>query len=627
MHERVLVAAGIALAGCQPAPPPVTMPNPAPAPMAAPLVAPRPACVPSAPADPAIGIPIGDPYDLLRQAHGRVGSVVSRPGRIEIATVVGDIGEFFNKDGSPQVELSSDGGTTFTTVLDRGHGFPRVVIDCTGQLFVARNDSLGIRTVAGAETFQTFPFPSRGGDTALYEVSGTLVWFHGDAIGVSVDGGASWHQTPVEVARELAGIASDHRFVVAGGELDRVTWVDDRMKLARFDPLHGTVTHEPIDVAYDNDVPWIDAVHAGHRWAVHIRCRSKPTASGQECLPPPSTISRDDNEAVSHLLPRLVAGSSPGDLPTRWCRSGWVGGEDCVLLTVRDGVVTPEPYSGNGGWTGRKLPQTPTVGFALPDSFVPGWIVGFDGDGHPLAMFGGYLMRWSAASGWRVLPVGIDSATATTLTVASTPIAPEPSDHPLAQALRDGFGADVWRCAGDCTIALSNVRCSSHGRTARCEAVDNANGDRKVVSTATAAEGVAAALTNDIGHRQVATVACSGHSHLPAYPSVHCRIVGGDGDDIIDGAIAAFEVSSLGQHSRTPAPVTIRCSGDTCVLAGQATISGNDAAALSHVLATRRGARCGAGTCRIEAAVTCESTGGFADGGLTHVLTCSVRAP
>ena len=630
MYERVLAAAGIAIAvsvvGCSAAPPHIAV-HPAtpaaPAPMAA---VPAAACATSAAADPAIGTPISDPYDLLRQAHGRVRSVVARPGRIEIAAVVGD--------PSPQVELSLDGGKSFTPVLDRGGaGFPRVVVDCAGQLFVARDNWLGVRTVAGIETWRTFPFASRGGDAALYEVAGALVWFHGDAIGVSRDGGATWQQTPADVARALVGFAPDHRFVVSDRELDRVTWTGptDRRTLVRFDPLRGTASHEPVDVAYSPDVEWIAAAHAEHRWEVRIHCRSQPTEHGPECLPAPAHIDSDDNRAVSELLPRLVGGSSVRDLPVTWCRTKWVGGLECALLTVRAGVAMREPYTSNGGWTGRILPETPTIGFALPASFAPGWPVGFDGDGHTLASFNGFLMRWSADSGWRVLPVGVDGATASALALAATPLAPEAADHPLAQALYAGFGAGIWSCGpSGCSLALTDVRCGSHGGVVRCDAVDNANAGRNVQATGTAAVEVNAALIRDVNRGEVATIDCHGHPHLPESPSVHYRIVGRAGDGLIDSAVTHFEVSSLGQHSRTPVPVDVRCADGSCTLATpdlRETISGRDADALSHALAQRRGERCAtSGTCRVSTPVRCESSGGFADGGLTSLLACSVGA-
>jgi hypothetical protein len=45
-------------------------------------------------------------------------------------------------------------------------GYPHVVLDCAGNLVVARDDVLGVRTAAGDETWRTFPFASRGRVTA-----------------------------------------------------------------------------------------------------------------------------------------------------------------------------------------------------------------------------------------------------------------------------------------------------------------------------------------------------------------------------------------------------------------------------------------------------------------------------
>ena len=553
------------------------------------------------------------PTNLLRQPAGHVTSVVTLPGRIEIAALLGD-----------HVELSRDGGAAFAPILERA-GFPHVVLDCAGQLYAARDGWLGTRTVDGAETWQPFPFATAGKYDALYDVAGVLAWFHGDAVAVSSDRAATWHRPAAAVERALAAADSYHRFVVAGRELELARFLPgtELLALVRFDPRLGTATDEPVDVTYRNDLTWIAARHGDHRWQVSIRCRSKPTANGgEDCVPAPEGVDRDDLRAVAGLLPRVVGGSSPRDLPVAWCRSAWSGGLDCALLTVRDGVVSREPYTSNGGYTGRRLPATPTIGFALPSSFGPGWPVAFDGDGHTIAMFDGYLMRWSDAAGWRVLPIGVDGATQAALTAASTPVDANPDDHPLAQALRAGFGARVWRCdagTGDCAVALRDVRCTA----ARCDAIDHGDGNRAVHATGSGAAAVRAELTADLARDAVAIVECGGHRHLPAYNGIHCRMIATAGDDAIDTAIAPFEMSSLGQHMRTPTPVRIACTVDACVLATSASqrvaLAGDDAAALARALVARRGERAGV--------ASCESIGGSADGGLTWTLACSLTAP
>jgi hypothetical protein len=74
----------------------------------------------------------------------------------------------------------------------------------------------------------------------------------------------------------------------------------------------------------------------------------------------------------------------------------------------------------------------------------------------------------------------------------------------------------------------------------------------------------------------------------------------------------------------------VRSGNGSCVLsrAGEhATIAKDQAAALSHVLAPRRGLHCGStGTCKVAAQIACESNG-LGDGGLTSIVTCSVTPP
>lgn len=613
----MLPTLAVAIAGCHAERPAIHAP-PAPA-AAAPLV-PTVHCATSRPADPAIGVPVEDPRDLMHSAQGLVRGVVSRTGRNELVAVVGS--------PSPRVELSTDGGQHFAPVLERRGGEPRVVLDCAGNLAVARDDVLGVRTTSGDETWRTFPFASRGHAIALYAVAGAFVWFHGDGVAVSVNGGATWHQTPDAVARALDRNVPDHAFVVAGAELDAVEWngLDDRTTLVRFDPLRGVASEETVHFAYDDDAPWMSATHTRDHWEVRLetpdlfRCDAS-TPRGVTCVPPPARLPDDDGGPARQLLPRLVGGSSDGDLPVTWCRARW-SGHDCAVLAVRGRMVVREPYATNGSATWM-LARTPAAGPVLPPSFAAEWLVGFDGGRNALAIVEGVLLRWSEAAGWRALAVGVEPPMWAALADAATPRPPDPDAHPLAAPLRAGFGTSVWRCAASgCALHLAQVRCASSAGAVTCDAIDPENAGAKLHAVGPAAAQVSAALADDVQQPEAASVTC-----VPWTRNVHCGIVATAGDETLAAATAHFQITALGQRSRTPDPVDARCGIASCVLslAGEReTVHGRQAAVLSHVLAKRRGQRCASeAVCQVAERIACESSG-LGDGGLTSIVTCSV---
>ena len=134
---------------------------------------------------------------------------------------------------------------------------------------------------------------------------------------------------------------------------------------------------------------------------------------------------------------------------------------------------------------------------------------------------------------------------------------------------------------------------------------------------------MSAALVDDVPQKaEAASVTC-----VPWERNVHCGLVGTAGDNTLAAATAHFQVTSLGQRSRTPDPVDVRCGNGSCALslAGERkTIEGEQAVALSRVLAKRRGQHCAStGVCQVAARIECESSG-LGDGGLTSIVTCSV---
>src|SRR5262249_28238714 len=143
---------------------------------------------------------------------------------------------------------------------------------------VARDRWLGIRDRDGTETWREFPFVSQGDAVRLFEVGAALTWFRGDAIAVSIDGGATWRQLPSAIARPLVNDGSWYgQLIPSRRDISYVAWFarPEHGTIARLDPIAGTVSVDDVHVSYrSSDEKTIAASHRGDGWHVGIPCRT-----------------------------------------------------------------------------------------------------------------------------------------------------------------------------------------------------------------------------------------------------------------------------------------------------------------------------------------------------------------
>lgn len=207
------------------------------------------------------------------------------------------------------------------------------------------------------------------------------------------------------------------------------------------------------------------------------------------------------------------------------------------------------------------------------------------------------------------------------LVLAATTARGEPVDDPdhvaMAAALRSAFGTPIWRHG----IEVHDVSCRAGGERIECTLRDRG---RLLRATGAGAGAVIDELASVTGDLDVATIVCQGH---------HCGVEHADGDWRLLAALEAFEMDSLGQHTRTMSPVDIHCAGGRCSLGpeirndgttGRIALAGSDAEAIARVLARRLDEPCGASPCNADARVECDSSGIAGDDGLTARTTCDV---
>jgi hypothetical protein len=227
--------------------------------------------------------------------------------------------------------------------------------------------------------------------------------------------------------------------------------------------------------------------------------------------------------------------------------------------------------------------------------------------------------------------------------------ADEIDDHPLAGDLRAAFGRDVSSCRDhECNLDVSAVECTTRGTATSCRA------GRRTASGATA-ERLADHLRGmtDFEARgsdtqpkapvvAIARIACRS-SKLASQDTLHghCSVERRSGDAALDGVLSGLktregypvlDVCKLGQFCWT-GTVHATCNSDGCTLACPAgseeaqwldgchlgkdqTVEVSDAA-FARQLTARAGAAKGT--------ISCFSTGGALDGGLTSMVACNVR--
>jgi hypothetical protein len=217
-------------------------------------------------------------------------------------------------------------------------------------------------------------------------------------------------------------------------------------------------------------------------------------------------------------------------------------------------------------------------------------------------------------------------------------------DHPLASDLRAAFGRDLSSCRGnECNFELSAVECTTRDTATTCRA-----GKRK--ASGTNAERLADHLreiANDAGPQTkpatvtIARIACSSYK-IESQDRLrgHCWVERGPGDAAFDGVLTGLKTSDglpllemckLGGFCWT-GTVHVTCKSDKCTLtcpAGSEGAEWLDACHLDpdHVVtvsdaafAKQVHARTGAG-----GTISCFTSGGRIDGGVTSMVACDAR--
>jgi hypothetical protein len=219
-------------------------------------------------------------------------------------------------------------------------------------------------------------------------------------------------------------------------------------------------------------------------------------------------------------------------------------------------------------------------------------------------------------------------------------------DHPLASDLRAAFGRDVSSCRGnECNLELSAIECTTRGTATICRAgqhkASGANAERLAVHLRQ--------IAND-EHRDgdpqkrpatvtIARIACRSYK-LESQDKLrgHCSVERSPGDAELDGVLAGLrtnagdpllEMCKLGEFCWTGA-VHVTCKSDKCTLTCPAGSEGAQWLDACHLapdqvvtvtdpaFAKQVHARTGSAT----GTISCFSSGGSIDGGVTSLVAC-----
>jgi hypothetical protein len=200
-------------------------------------------------------------------------------------------------------------------------------------------------------------------------------------------------------------------------------------------------------------------------------------------------------------------------------------------------------------------------------------------------------------------------------------------DHPLASDLRAAFGRGVSACRGNaCTLDLANVACTTRGTATTCRA-----GQR--TATGTKAAQLAAHLREIADADTIARIRCSSYK-LETQDRLRgkCWVERGRGDSELEGVLRPFlEICKLGQFCWT-GEAHVTCKSNKCTLecpavAGSGTWDACrlDAGQVVSVTDAKLARQVRARTGKTTATMSCFTSGGTIDGGVTSLVACTVR--
>jgi len=224
----------------------------------------------------------------------------------------------------------------------------------------------------------------------------------------------------------------------------------------------------------------------------------------------------------------------------------------------------------------------------------------------------------------------------------------EIDDHPLASDLRAAFGRGLSSCHGDkCELELTAVECTTRGTATTCvagkrkasgvNAARLADHLREMASYEDGASPQTKASTVRIARIQCRSYKLESQARLRGHCSVERRPGDADFDGILTGLKTGdgnplLETCKLGQFCWTGA-VHVTCKSDECALTCPAGSEGAQWLDACHLapdqvvpvtdaaFAKQVHARTGAATGRIS----CFSSGGTIDGGVTSMVACDVQ--
>ena len=335
---------------------------------------PRPPVVPAPPAVPRLTaakireLANTDWGSMFDHFSDSLGDVATAEGRPELAYVVSH-----GDSGGATVYLSRDNGRSYAAVLgaatqDYDDRYIRgTAFDCTGRLYALKGDALGVRDIEGRERWHGFPLAAHGdawSSTWLTTVGPWVLWSMGDQLAASSDGGLTWRSLGDTYDLTSAQLIPTRRALYI-----QRTCTAGELCLDRISPETGERVALHVTLRYVPGEASMTATATPTGWQLGLRCPTN--ADGAQCV---EHVSAEDQRWAAGLAPELIE----GELRTHY--------------EIQCTEATPNACS---------LIASDLDGKQVLAPAPPGYVVGVDGAGEPVATLYTQLLRWSPSRGWR----------------------------------------------------------------------------------------------------------------------------------------------------------------------------------------------------------------------------------